>query len=99
VTQASAKSFPVRMPIYKSMLRELRELGCPTSVPWELVARHERQVRLNHNASLEALAGAGGLSPRDLLAVLTDHPARAFMLYPVELVVPQLNACILREAT
>lgn len=43
------------------------------SVPWDFVAPHERQAMLNHGGqSLKRLAERGGLSPRELLAVMSD---------------------------
>ena len=47
---------------------------CPRSVPWSLVAPHEKQARHNHDRSLEQLAEAGGLSPKELVFVLEDRP-------------------------
>lgn len=46
------------------------------SIPWAMIAMHERQARLNHSQSLEELAGRGGLSPREALWVLDDERIR-----------------------
>lgn len=43
---------------------------CPTSVPWDSVAVHDERARRNHGQSLAQLAGRGGLTPRELLAVV-----------------------------
>jgi hypothetical protein len=50
--------------------------GCPPSVPWELVAPHERRARLNHDQSLERLAERGGLSPGELWCLVADCSLR-----------------------
>ncbi len=42
-------------------------------IPWQFVAPHERQARRNHSQSLATLAQRGGLSIRELFAVLTDR--------------------------
>lgn len=46
-----------------------RVMGGP-AVPWELVAPHEEQARSNHDQSLRRLHERGGLSPRELWAVV-----------------------------
>jgi len=40
------------------------------SVPWSLVASRESQAKRNHSQSLKQLAERGGLSPRELYAVV-----------------------------
>jgi len=45
------------------------------SIPWSLIAPHEKQALKNHDGqSLEKLASRGGLSWREALAVLEDRP-------------------------
>lgn len=44
----------------------------PDSIPWTLIAPHERQAQANHSQTLERLAERGGLSPRELWAVMHD---------------------------
>jgi hypothetical protein len=46
------------------------------SVPWKVVAPHERQAQINHDQSLETLASRGGLTLCELAAVLEDRPWR-----------------------
>lgn len=46
------------------------------SVPWALIAPHERQAQRNHSQSLERLAERGGLASCEMLAVLEDRPGR-----------------------
>ena len=64
--------FPVLWQGPCKLLEDLRVLGCPRDVPWDLVAPHERQALRNHDQTLERLAERGGLSPAELLAVLED---------------------------
>lgn len=61
---------------------EWRGIALPVSVPWRLVESHRQQASVNHGQSLEQLAERGGLSPRELLAVLLDVPLR--MLFAPE---------------
>jgi hypothetical protein len=66
----SSRTFPV---ISAHERKLIEALGCPTSVPWDLVAPHERQAQRNHDQTLERLAERGGLSPCELVAVLEDR--------------------------
>jgi hypothetical protein len=54
----------------------------PKSIPWEIIAPHERQADINHGQTLERLAERGGLSWSELDAVLNDtrYKGRIFML-------------------
>jgi hypothetical protein len=65
----SAKHFPILLADQRSIWS-----GLPDSIPWEVIASHEQQARLNHGLLLETLARRGGLSPYELLAVLLDQP-------------------------
>lgn len=59
------------------VLRTWRDHGqfLRVSVPWGMVAPHERQARTNHGGqSLERLNERGGLDPTELVAVLEDRP-------------------------
>ena len=48
------------------------------SIPWDAIASHEKQARMNHGGqSLETLARRGGLSPSEAVAVLEDRPWRS----------------------
>jgi len=50
-----------------------RNLGCPQEVPWELLASHEKQALQNHGGqTLERLHERGGLSPKEMVAVIED---------------------------
>lgn len=42
-------------------------------LPWPLIAKHEAQAQTNHYQSLRQLAGRGGLSWCEALAVLEDR--------------------------
>ena len=43
------------------------------AVPWDMVAPHEARAKRNHDQSLERLAQRGGLSPLELVCVLSDR--------------------------
>lgn len=44
---------------------------CPSAIPWGLLGpSEERQAQHNHSQTLKRLAERGGLSPRELYAVL-----------------------------
>lgn len=40
------------------------------SIPWEMIAPHERQAMKNHGQSLDRLASRGGLAPSEVLAIM-----------------------------
>ena len=42
-------------------------------VPWAFLAPHENQARRNHGQTLERLAERGGLSAKEMLAVVTGQ--------------------------
>jgi hypothetical protein len=60
-------SFPI--------LREYAEPG-RKDIPWEMIAPHEGQARLNHGQSLERLAERGGLAACEAVAVLENRAWR-----------------------
>lgn len=62
--------FPILMTV--TMRRDYPDM--PTSVPWDLVRPHEQRAVSNHNQNLRRLAERGGLSPEELLCLLTDAP-------------------------
>ena len=68
---------PRRFPVLWQYLRkeeaEVRAAGCPRFVPWDLVAAHAEQAVKNHGQTVQRLAERGGLSPLELVAVLTDR--------------------------
>jgi hypothetical protein len=47
--------------------------GPPKSIPWEMIAPHEKQAFSNHNQSLKRLAERGGLSPTEAMLVLENR--------------------------
>ncbi len=59
------KLFPV--------LHEPNYKGKEEFIPWEVIEPHERQAYINHGQSLKRLASRGGLSYREMLAVLRDR--------------------------
>jgi len=48
--------------------------GKPKSVPWVMVAPHEKQAQANHSQSLKRLAERHGLDPQELWCVVHDRP-------------------------
>lgn len=66
------RRFPVLFP--PEHKRGWAEALVPESVPWDIVAPHERQAGLNHRQTLDRLAERGGLDPRELYAVMHDEP-------------------------
>ena len=75
LSNLSGRCFPVFLGDQRSIWP-----GLPDSIPWEVIAPHERQANVNHGQSLETLARRGGLSPYELLAVLSDQPFWLCML-------------------
>jgi hypothetical protein len=67
-------SFPILFPLSADR-RELERAGVvvPRSIPWSLIAPHERQAERNHYQTLKRLAERGGLSPSEACAVLEDR--------------------------
>jgi hypothetical protein len=63
------RRFPVMIP-YDLAVRGKTRLS--VTVPWAMVAPHEAQAMSTHRQTLEELARRGGLSPTELVAVLTD---------------------------
>lgn len=57
------------------ILSQYRHEGV-ASIPWSIMAPHERQAQANHDQSLERLAERGGLSPCEAVAILEDRPWR-----------------------
>jgi hypothetical protein len=51
----------------------MQEIGCPKVVPWDFVEPHREQAKRNHAQTLERLAQRGGLSPSELVAVVTGE--------------------------
>ena len=68
LSNLSGRCFPVFLGDQRSIWS-----GLPDSIPWEVIAPHERQANVNHGQSLETIARRGGLSPYELLAVLLDQ--------------------------
>ena len=59
-------------------VRERREGVAPhrLSIPWAMIAPHERQALRNHDQTLKRLAERGGLSPREAVCVLEGRSLR-----------------------
>jgi hypothetical protein len=56
------------MPILKSCKSSI------SSIPWSVIAGHERQAQRNNYQTLEQLAERGGLSPDEAVAIIEDRP-------------------------
>lgn len=70
------EAFPVMFPyawMPKGDARIAAQMGCPRSIPWSLIRRHEKQVQRNHYQSAARLAERGGLAPSEAVAVLEDR--------------------------
>jgi hypothetical protein len=79
--------FPPNYPPMPIQLgHELRRSSDPRAVfepiaaiPWEIIAKHEKQAFENHSQSLERLRERGGLSACEAVAILEDrrwHPMK-----------------------
>jgi hypothetical protein len=67
-----------RFPLLSSPEQRRYYPDWPVTIPFKLIAPHEAQAQANHGGqTLERLAERGGLSPKELLAVLTDQPYAA----------------------
>lgn len=66
-----------------------RSAGAPPSIPWAMIAPHERQAWSNHGQSLERLAERGGLGTWEAIAVLEGKRWREV---PVEGSIDRLKA-------
>lgn len=61
-------------PVFLGANSQRRWPGCPTRIPWRLLAPHDAQAQANHGGqNLECLAQRGGLSPDEILAVMNNR--------------------------
>lgn len=68
LSQQVTQWFPrASMPILTSCKSRIK------SVPWSVIAGHERQALINHGQTLERLAERGGLSPAEAVAIIGDR--------------------------
>jgi hypothetical protein len=64
-------------------------------VPWSLVAPFEEQAKKNHGGqTLERLAERGGLSPHELVALITEQPLRTALQLSLEVVFQTIERAI-----
>ncbi len=63
------------------------------AVPWAFLAPHENQARRNHGQTLEQLADRGGLSAKEMLAVVTGR--HWLQMYAIDS--PQANRQLLQH--
>jgi len=66
------RTFPVLWHGTRKHRKLLDALHCPTAILWDHIESHRKQAMRNHDQTLERLAERGGLSPQELVAVLTD---------------------------
>lgn len=62
---------------FKIMFNLRQFPDAPRSIPWRLIAPHEKQAIQNHGQTLERLNERGGLDPKELYAVMHDLPWRS----------------------
>jgi len=72
----SGKVFKVIWPFTKAQVDRYKELGCPRSIPLDMIAPCEPQAKTNHQQSLSELNRRGGLCPVELVAVLEGKGLR-----------------------
>lgn len=58
-----SKGYPILKPI----------LGHARTIPWEMIAPHDRQAKINHDQTLDRLAERGGLGYSEAIAILKDE--------------------------
>lgn len=72
-----AEQFPIMAGCrLEEHIKKLRESSVPflvVSMPWSMIAPHERQAQRNHSQTLKRLAERGGLSACEALAILDDR--------------------------
>jgi hypothetical protein len=82
--------FPIRIAEAQRQLHP----GAPRSLPWDMVAPHDRRARANHGASLVQLARRGGLEWGELLAVIEDRFNTGRYEVPTDEAVRRLTALL-----
>lgn len=94
---SSRKMFPVHWgQLHREEKAHWERLGCPREVPWVLLAPHEAWAHKNHSQSLETLAYRGGLSPKEMMAIIREVPFRSLDMTDQE-AIPHLIALMLAE--
>ena len=64
-------------------------------LPWELLAPHDEQEKRNHGGqNLEKLAGRGGLSACEAVAIIEDTDYRKMWPFPIQNREDQKDRCI-----
>ena len=90
---SDGRSFPVMQ-----IPEHVREIPTPIRlhrIPWVAIEGHAKQVEINHHSTVERLAERGGLSPKEILAVLRDvrwHEVKETK--PIEIEQAVLNLCL-----
>lgn len=78
------------MPVHPEDRRNVK--GCPESVPMGLL--NEAQAYSNHGQTLKRLAERGGLSIREMLAVINRRPYNSLERLSDDQALAQLNAAL-----
>jgi hypothetical protein len=92
------KRFPILWPIgARTAIALYERLECPRDVPWDLIAKHERQCVLNHGQSVETLASRGGLSPHEAVAVIQGKYLRYAVNMNTEFAIQYLQRLVFLE--
>lgn len=68
-----SEDFPILFSWQSEIRKKELALGCPKTIPFSLLAPHEKQAQHNHGQTLKRLAERGGLSPDEAVAVLEDR--------------------------
>jgi hypothetical protein len=83
-------TFPVLLQENRTLEREIYAMGCPKSVPWDFIASHREQCHKNHDQSPERLAERGGLSPQEMIAVVTGQRMWDVVRLSYKVAIPEL---------
>ena len=81
-----------RFPVLLTHRPRSEVLGCPTTVPWALLAPHEERAHRNHDQTLERLAERGGLDPSEIVALVEE---RKWMSLELPEAIDRLKALVL----
>jgi hypothetical protein len=64
--------------------------GHVAAIPWDVIAAHDEQARLNHGQTLVRLAERGGLCASEAVAILENRDWRAMHIDDAEARLRQL---------
>ena len=84
------RTFPVMLDWHDR--KKLSTVAFPTSVPWGFIEQYERAAKQIHTQTIERLAERGGLTPCEMMAVITN--SRAWWSEPEETAVKALKNAV-----